>query len=202
MNFKTMLDKKSLSICVFCSSSDAVDDIYANEAHYLGTLMALSGHKLVYGGTNVGLMRVVASAMKSAGGSVTGVIPESIFHHGRAFGAADELIVTKDLRERKATMEQRSDAFVALPGGIGTLEEALEIMTLRQLQLHEKPLVFLNTAGYFEPLFSLLRTMAMQRFMKPDYTKLYCVATNAYDAILAIETFSPDVLASKWFDTE
>jgi len=202
MKFKSISNNNSLSICVFCSSSDAVDDIYTTEAHHLGTLMALRGHRLVYGGTNAGMMRVVASAMKSAGGSVTGVIPEKIYNHGRAFDAADELIVTKDLRERKATMEQRSDAFIALPGGIGTLEEALEIMTLRQLQLHEKPLVFLNTAGYFEPLFSMLRTMAMQRFMKPDYAKLYCVTTNAYDAILAIETFSPDVLASKWFDTE
>ena len=133
-------------------------------AEQLGGQMAGRGHALVYGGTNVGLMGSVARAMRQAGGKVVGVIPKFIADRGIAYEAADELIITNDMRQRKATMEARSDAFIAMPGGFGTLEEVLEIITLKQLQQHTKPVVFLNPGGFYDPLTSLFEHMYEKRF--------------------------------------
>ena len=135
------------SICVFCASSSAVAEVYVDVARRLGRRLAERGDRLVYGGGNIGLMGTLATACHERGGYIVGVIPESLKDKELAYEAADELIVTQDMRGRKTIMEKNADAFIALPGGFGTLEELLEIITLRQLHYHDKPVVILNTAS-------------------------------------------------------
>jgi|SRR5689334_12448398 uncharacterized protein (TIGR00730 family) len=188
----------SKNICVFSSSSDAVDPAFFALAQELGAEMARRGHRLVYGGTNIGLMGAVAKAAQQHGGKVVGVIPNFIASRGFAFDSADELIVTNDMRQRKATMEARADAFVALPGGFGTLEEALEIITLKQLQQHVKPVVFLNRAGYYDPLVAVFEHMYEHRFAKPDYRHMYTFADTVGAALDYVENYQPTALPSKW----
>ncbi len=139
-----------LNVCVFCSSSDVIEPTYFAAASELGTALASRRDTLIYGGTNVGLMGAVARAVHQHGGRVVGVIPSFIAGRGLAYSPADELIVTRDMRERKARMEERADVFVALPGGFGTLEEMLEIVTLKQLQQHTKAVIFLNVDGFYD----------------------------------------------------
>lgn len=130
------------TICVFCSSSSAIDAVYFNTAQELGKSIGERGWGLVYGGSDVGLMGAVARSVTQHSGPVVGVIPQTIHARGIAYETADEMIVTKDLRDRKAEMERRADAFIAMPGGFGTLEEVVEVLTLKQLQLHLKPIIF------------------------------------------------------------
>src|SRR5512146_1060648 len=161
------------SICVFSASSNAVHPAFFAPAEEVGAALAGRGHVLVYGGTNVGLMGAMARAAQQHGGKVIGVIPSFIAKRGWAYEQADELIITNDMRQRKATMEARSDAFLALPGGFGTLEEVLEVITLKQLQQHTKPVIFLNPDGYYDPLTSLFEHMYEKRFAKPAYRSMY-----------------------------
>ncbi|MGI9102942.1 MAG: TIGR00730 family Rossman fold protein [Terriglobales bacterium] len=186
------------AICVFSSSSDAVDPAFFALAEELGTEMALRGHVLVYGGTNVGLMGAAARAAQQHGGKVIGVIPAFIAKRGLAYEKANELIITNDMRQRKATMEARADAFLALPGGFGTLEEVLEVITLKQLQQHTKPVVFLNPRGYYDPLAALFEHMYAARFAKPVYRKMYEFAPGIAQALDYMETYQPPVLPAKW----
>ena len=143
------------TICVYCASSDAVDAAYGEAAEALGHLMGDRGDTLVYGGGTIGLMGILARATQSRGGHVVGVIPESLRTKELAYEEADELVVTPDLRTRKHEMDVRADAFIALPGGFGTLEEVVEVLTLKQLHLHDKAIVFLNTDEFWTPLFEL-----------------------------------------------
>ncbi len=163
-------------LCVYCASSNVVDEIYFEAARLLGGEMARRGIPLVYGGGNVGLMGAVASAVHAQGGNVVGVIPHALRDRELAYLNADELIVTAGMRERKAVMEERALGFVALPGGLGTLEEVLEVITSKQLGYHDKPIVFLNTAGFYDPLFTLIEHMRTQRFSVEDPARLYRVA--------------------------
>ncbi len=167
-------------------------------AEELGKEMARRGHVLVYGGTNVGLMGAVARAAQQGGGKVVGVIPKFIADRGLAYQSANELIVTNDMRQRKATMEARADAFVALPGGFGTLEEVLEIITLKQLQQHTKPVIFLNSDGYYDPLTTLFEHMYEHRFAKPAYRGMYEFAADVRSALDYMESYQPPVLPAKW----
>jgi cytokinin riboside 5'-monophosphate phosphoribohydrolase len=183
------------SICVFSSSRDSAFFALAEE---LGAEIARRGHVLVYGGTNVGLMGAVARAAQQGGGKVIGVIPKFIADRGIAYEAADELIVTNDMRQRKATMEARSDAFVALPGGFGTLEEVLEVITLKQLRQHTKPVVFLNPDGYYDPLTSLFEHMYEKRFAKPAYRGMYQFAPDVRSALDYMDQYQPPSLPAKW----
>ena len=189
----------SQAICVFSSSSDAVAPAYFKAACDLGLLIAQHGHTLVYGGSNVGLMGELARAVHTQQGKVIGVIPESIRARGVAYDLADELLVTADLRERKAVMEARSDAFIALPGGFGTLEEVSEVLTLKQLQLHVKPIVLVNTLGFYDRLLALYDHFYTEHFAKEQYRKLYYVAPDVDSALEHIETYQPPHLESKWF---
>ncbi len=189
----------SQAICVFSSSSDAVAPAYFKAACDLGSLIAQHGHTLVYGGSNVGLMGELARAVHTPQGTVIGVIPESIRARGVAYDLADELLVTADLRERKAVMEARSDAFIALPGGFGTLEEVSEVLTLKQLQLHTKPIVLVNTLGFYDRLLALYDHFYTEHFAKEQYRKLYYVAPDVASALEHIETYQPPHLESKWF---
>lgn len=187
------------SICVYSSSSDAVAAEYVRAAAELGRLIGERGMELVYGGANVGLMGTLARAAKEAGGRVTGVIPRAIAARGLAFGDADELVLTDTLRERKAVMEERAGAFIALPGGFGTLEETLEAITLKQLGIHDKPVAFVNTAGFYDGLLGLFERFYALDFAKAESRSLYHVASGPDEAMAYIETYSPVAFPEKWF---
>jgi hypothetical protein len=187
------------SVCVYCSSSSAVDPHYVTAAVELGTLLGERGLTLVYGGASVGLMGQLAQAVQRGGGRVLGVIPQSLRDREIAYEAADELIVTRDLRERKAIMESRADAFVALPGGFGTLEEVLEVLTLKQLRAHQKPVVFLNTAGFYDRLLAMFEQLFEQRFTKADHRHAYSVAATPAEVLPQLAHPRPMPEVTKWF---
>jgi len=187
------------SVCVFSSSSDAVASRYMEAASAFGALMAEQKLTLVYGGGKVGLMGAVARSVHANGGRVIGVIPHYLRRKEVAYEQADELIVTKDLRERKAIMEERADAFVALPGGFGTLEEILEILTLKQLEAHGKPVVFLNTNGFFEPLLAMFERLYHEQFTRRDYCGHYHVAHEPAGVLAHFDGYRPPPRVHKWF---
>ncbi|MEE4176219.1 MAG: TIGR00730 family Rossman fold protein [Bacteroides sp.] len=187
-----------MRICVFCSSSNFLDERFYEEARLLGTLIGKEKFKLVYGGTHVGLMGALALAVKEEKGLITGVIPQLIFNKGIAYDGVDELIVTRDLRERKATMERISDAFIALPGGFGTLEEFFELVTLKQLQVHFKPLVIINTLGYFDELIVFFERLFKERFASDRFRNLIYVADNPAKSLQYISEYKPEFIADKW----
>lgn len=189
------------SVCVFSSSSDAVAADYKIAAAELGAAIARRQWVLVYGGCRVGLMGAVARSAHAHGGRVVGVIPECFNRHELPYEQADELIVTRDLRERKAIMETRADAFVALPGGFGTLEEILEILTLKQLASHNKPIVFLNTAGFFDPLLTLFERIFVLHFAKEEGRVNYHVAASAEEVVSYLDNYQPPTQVEKWFPT-
>ncbi|MEM8485052.1 MAG: TIGR00730 family Rossman fold protein [Bacteroidota bacterium] len=181
------------NICVYCSSSNLLDDIYYLEARLLGQLMAKQGYGLVYGGGNVGLMGVIAKAVHESDGYVYGVIPQALKdREGVAYEIADELVVTDSLRERKALMFDKSQAFITLPGGIGTLEELLETLTLKQLGYHNAPMVIVNTDGFYNSLLALLSELLEKRFVKASFPELFTVVENVREAMVYINsTFEP-----------
>ena len=189
------------SICVFSSSSDVIDQGFFEVAAELGTAIARRGDIMVYGGCTVGLMGAVARAVHENKGNVIGVIPSFIESKGLGYDAADELIVTRDMRERKAVMETRSDAFIALPGGFGTLEEMFEIITLKQLQQHTKPIIFLNHAGFYDPLATLFEHMYEHRVAKAVYRNLYHFAPTVAEAFEYLDKYQPPQFENKWFKT-
>ena len=159
---------KIRNICVYCGSQQGRNNAYRQAAQTLGRAMAEAGIGLVYGGGTKGIMGAVADAVLSAGGRVTGIIPEFLMDKEasrHSLGQLSELHVTKDMHERKHMMFERSDAFVTLPGGIGTLEEIIEIMTWAQLGRHAKPMVLANIEGFWDPLNSLLAHMAGEGFI-------------------------------------
>jgi uncharacterized protein (TIGR00730 family) len=156
------------SICVYCGSQPGRDPAYMEAGRALGKSIAEHGLRLIYGGGTKGIMGAVASGVLGHGGEVTGIIPEFLVDMEatrHSLGQLDELIVTKDMHERKHKMFERSDAFVTLPGGIGTLEEIVEIMTWAQLGRHAKPMVFANINGFWDPMLELVRHMRDQGFI-------------------------------------
>ncbi|MEA3444796.1 MAG: TIGR00730 family Rossman fold protein [Bacteroidota bacterium] len=188
-----------MNICVFCSSSDALDLKYFETARELGNLMVQNQHDLIYGGSNVGLMNELANAIKSRGRKVTGVIPRLIHDKGLAHNNIDNLIVTPDMADRKKKMAQLSDAFIAMPGGFGTLEEILEIITLKQLQVHSKPVVFLNTNGFYNKLMEFFELFYQNYFAKTDYREYYFMANTPEEAIEYIENYNAPDFKDKWY---
>lgn len=188
-----------MRICVFCSSSNSIGKEYFNEADLLGEEMARRGHSLIYGGGDVGTMGAIAHALQDAGGHVIGVIPHALNElAGVGFKNADELIITETMRQRKAIMDENADAFVALPGGLGTFEELLEIITLKQLHYHSKAIVIMNSTGYYDPLLTLLEHAVAGRFMKDVTLDLFHVSESVTDAIEYIEAYKSTTAAAKW----
>ena len=187
-------------VCVFAASSNAVAPEFAAAAAELGGLLARNGVTLVYGGGKVGLMGVVARAVHAEGGRVIAVIPHYLKTQELLYATADEIVVTDGLRERKAVMEERADGFIALPGGFGTLEETLEVITLKQLQRHAKPVVLLDTAGFFQPLLGLFEQLFTLRFARRENADLYHVAARPEDAWAYLTTYQPRPAASKWME--
>lgn len=186
------------AVCVYAASSESLAPHFFAAAEELGSSLAARGLTLVYGGGKVGLMGACARAVHAGGGRVVGVIPAYLRTVELAYEGADELIETTDLRERKATMEARADAFIALPGGFGTLEETLEVLTLKQLRQHAKPIVFLNTAGFFDPLLEMFNRLYAGRFTRPENAGLYHVAATPHDALAHLASYEPRPLTGQW----
>lgn len=174
------------SVTVYCSSSRHVPRAYFDAAQAMGTAIAREGWTLVYGGNRIGCMEALADAARAAGGKVVGVTPQLLVDKGLADAHAHELIVTATMRERKAIMETRGDAFVTLPGGLGTLEEIFEIIVARQLGYHAKPIVLLNANGYFDPLLAMIDHGIAQKFIRTSSRDLFVVASRVSDAIGAL----------------
>lgn len=188
-----------MNICVFSSSSNAINEVYFREAEQLGKLIAKGNHTLINGGANVGLMEAVTISASLSGGKTIGIIPEKLINRSLASENSHEVIVTPDMHNRKVQMRDISDAFIALPGGFGTLEEILEVITLRQLEYHTKPIVFINTNHFFDNLFKQFEVSYNEMFAKDIYRELYFVAQDAAEAMNYITNYVPVVLDSKWF---
>ncbi|HUS16050.1 MAG TPA: TIGR00730 family Rossman fold protein [Chloroflexia bacterium] len=183
------------ALCVYCASSDRIAPGYFAAAAELGAAMATRGYALVYGGAQVGLMGAVARAVHAHGGYVIGVLPGLFQTKELAYELADELIITRDLRERKAIMEAHADGFIGLPGGFGTLEEILEILTLKQIGLTAKPVVLLNTAGFYAPLDVLFEHIYEQQFAPTTSRELYHLADDVPGAFAYLDSSPPPLPA-------
>ena len=179
------------SVCVYCASSSKVDAIYFEAAKLLGKLIARNNLRCIYGAGNQGLMGTIADSVLDAGGKVTGIIPRFMYEEGWHYERLQDIEITNSMHERKARMASLSDAVIALPGGCGTLEELLEIITWKQLGLYLNPIVILNTAGYYDPLLALLEKAVEQNFMRTEHTRMWVVATTPQDAIDALYS-APD----------
>ena len=188
------------SICVFCASSNAVDKVYHQVATDLGQRIGLLGLDLIFGGGGIGLMGDVARGVHDKGGRVVGVIPEFFLNNEQPieYAKADELIITKDMRSRKAIMDERSDAFIVLPGGIGTLEEATEIISMKQLGLTEKPIVFINTNKFYDAFILNLNRMIELKFAKQSTLDLINVLPDPLSALEFMTAYQPQKTNSKW----
>lgn len=187
------------SVCVFCGSSAGKDPVFADAARALGDALGRRGIRLVYGGASVGLMGVVADAALAAGGEAVGVIPEPLFGKEVAHLGLTRLHRVASMHERKTLMYELSDGFVALPGGMGTLEEIFEILTWAQLGLHQKPCGFLNVDGYFDPLLAFLDEMAAKGFLKEKHRALIHVAADV-DGLLKAFAGAKAPQLDKWIE--
>lgn len=174
---------KIQSVCVYAASSTKVPEIYFNTAHELGTLLAMHHLRLINGAGRQGLMRECADACMEHGGQVTGVIPTFMIEQGWQYTGLTELIETKDIHTRKQTMARLSDGVIALPGGCGTLEELLEIITWKQLGLYLNPIVILNVDGFFNNLLDQLKLAADENFMRSEHLNIWEVASTPKEAI-------------------
>ena len=161
--------------------------------------MASRGHTLVYGGCDVGVMGAIARAVKGAGGKVIGIVPRRLDESGLTYREADEIIITESMAERKAAMEQNADAFIALPGGLGTLEELSEVLTLKQLGYVRGPVVILNSEEFYADLLAHFERLYRERFAKPEYRSLYHVSPSPNEALEHIEHYVDQPLPRKWF---
>ncbi|CAN7382438.1 TIGR00730 family Rossman fold protein [Rhizobacter sp. LjRoot28] len=171
------------SLCVYCGSSPGTEPAYAAAARQVGTLIGQRGWQLVYGGGRAGLMGIVADAALAAGAPVIGVIPRSLMVRELGHAGLTELHVVDTMHQRKTLMAERADAFVALPGGIGTFEELFEVWTWRQLGYHDKPVGLLNVAGYYDPLLGFLDRSRDQGFIRDAQHELLRVSTDAGDLL-------------------
>jgi uncharacterized protein (TIGR00730 family) len=175
-----------MTVCVFAASSSRIDPGYAEAASLLGTLFARSGINVIYGGGGIGLMGVLADAVMEHGGSITGVIPSFMNDEGWGHPSVSDMIVTSDMGERKKNMFARAEAVVALPGGIGTLEELTEAITLKQLGLFHGPVVMLNTLGFYNPLIGMLDQMIHGNFMRSEHKNMWTIAETPEEVIAAL----------------
>src|SRR5437764_4310873 len=179
------------SLCVYCGSSSAVDEKYRAAATELGASLAAAGIELVYGGGRVGLMGILADAVLAGGGRVVGIIPERLRAAEVAHQGATELVIAGSMHDRKRLMAERADAFAVLPGGIGTLDETFEILTWRQLGLHDKPIFLVDVAGYWQPLRDLLDHLSAQGFTASLVPKLLEIVPNVAELMRALGDAQP-----------
>ncbi len=180
-----------MNICVYGASSDAIDKKYIEAGEKLGEEMAKRGHTLVFGGGASGLMGAVARGMAKGGGEIIGIAPSFFDVDGVLFDKCTKFIYTETMRERKQLLEDLSDAFIMSPGGIGTYEEFFEVLTLKQLDRHNKPISILNTMEYYTPMDNLLRETANCGFMRQESLSLYEIFENVNDILDYIESYVP-----------
>ena len=183
------------SICVYCGSSPGLDPVYMQAGRTLGLSMAAAGLRLVYGGGTRGIMGAVAAGTRDGGGSIMGIIPRFLMNKEATeagLSGLDELVITEDMHERKHRMFEESDAFVALPGGIGTVEEIVEIMTWAQLGRHRKPIVYANVNGFWNPMLSLLDHMRKEGFVHTSHLVQPIVVDDPREIVGAILAHAPD----------
>ncbi len=176
-----------MNICVYAASSGCSSEAFTLLARELGRTMAMRGHSLVNGAGRTGLMAAAAEGCMEAGGQAVGVIPRFMTEQGWQHPSMTRLVVTADMHERKETMARMADACIALPGGVGTLEELLEIITWKQLGLFLKPIVVLNAGGYYDPLLAQLDRAVDERFMRPVHRDIWRVAATAGEAVRMAE---------------
>ena len=176
------------SVCVYSASSTKIDSIYFETAHQLGTLLGTQGIRLVNGAGNMGLMAAVADSVLAGGGVVTGVIPRFMVEQGWHHTGLTELVEVDTMHERKRRMAELSDAVIALPGGCGTLEELLEVITWKQLGLYLKPIVILNVKGYYAPLLEMFGRAAEEHFMGARHMDIWRVAQTPAEALELVRT--------------
>jgi uncharacterized protein (TIGR00730 family) len=188
-------------ICVFCGSYSGSQPIYLETTQAIGQGIAQGGYTLVYGGGKVGLMGAVADSALAAGGAVVGVMPKALVDKELAHTGLTELHVVDTMHTRKAMMAERADAFIALPGGFGTLDELFEIITWLQLGFHRKPIALLNVEGYFDPIIELIEHMAEEGFIKPEHRRVVMVSNSPADLLQRLPSYeAPDVV--KWVHKE
>ncbi|GAA1656528.1 TIGR00730 family Rossman fold protein [Microbacterium flavum] len=183
------------TVTVFCGSSPGFDPVYLDAARAVGAAIGAAGMSLAYGGGHVGLMGAVADAAVAAGAEVTGVIPRALQAREEVNDNLTELILVDTMHERKMIMADRADAFLALPGGPGTLEELTEQWTWAQLGIHDKPVGILNVDGYFDPLLAFVANMRDRGFTHPRYTDMLVVATEPGEALARLRDYVPPVRA-------
>lgn len=183
------------SVCVFCGSSDAADPDYLRAAANLGKAFAAADLRLVYGGGGVGLMGACARAAHDAGGRVLGIIPDFLVGREQALGSVEHVVVS-NMHERKMLMFERSDAFVVLPGGVGTLEEVVELLSWRRLGLHAKPVVFHNPGGFWRPLFDLFQHTVDARLTPPEFMSAWTALERIEDIVPTLLSARPDPAAT------
>lgn len=171
------------SVCAFCSSSDTLDAIFYEDSRKLGELLGKNGIDLVYGGSCVGMMYEVARSAKANGAKILGVMPEKLYNFGVSSDECDEFYLTKDMRSRKLKMDKLSDSIVTLAGGFGTLEEVSEMIVQKQLGYNNKPIVFLNTNGFYNNLFEFFNDVMQNSFAKDTAKKLYYIANTPEEAV-------------------
>jgi len=186
-------------ICVYCGANSGLDPRYRESAWQLGAALALAGLGVVYGGGNVGLMGAVADGALSVGGEVIGVIPRALMEKELGHRGVSKLFEVGSMHERKALMVDLSDAFIALPGGFGTLDELFETLTWLQLEFHHKPIGLLNVGGYFDGLMAFVAHMRDHGFVKPEHAACLLVESDAAALLSALRAFSPPRLG-KWME--
>lgn len=179
------------SLCVYCGSSTGASPAYADAARALGALMVEQNIALVYGGGNVGLMGVIADEVMRLGGDVTGVIPQALMNKEVGHRGLPKLHVVKDMHERKALMAELSDGFIAMPGGIGTLEELFEVFTWAQLGFHEKPIALLNVEGFYDGLIGFLDHVVAQRFLRREQASVLLHDASPAALLQKMRDFKP-----------
>lgn len=186
------MTKKIKNICVFASSSNYLDEIFYKDAQQLGKLLGENNYNIVYGGSKLGLMYSCAGAVKETGGKIIGIMPEKIANFGCANPEdCDEFILTAGMRERKAKLDEVSDAVIALAGGYGTLEELTEMIVQKQLAYNNKPIVILNTDGFYDKLIEFFEVIIRRNFANPASTTLFYVAKTPEEAIDYINNYQP-----------
>jgi uncharacterized protein (TIGR00730 family) len=188
------------NICVFCGSSTGNGKLYAEHARSLGKAIARSGYHLVYGGSNIGLMRIIADEVMAGGGKVTGVMPNGLADKEIAHIGIHHLHLVDSMHERKAMMASMSDAFIAMPGGLGTLDEIFEILSWNQLEIITKPAALYNVGGYYNHLLAFLDHSVHEKFIRPEHRANLLVDDDAGSLLKKLREFIPNRPPSKWVD--
>ncbi len=177
------------NICVYCSSSEYLEEKFYKVAYKFGEMIAKTGNNLVYGGSTCGCMGKVANGVLDNGGNVIGIIPKAIMEKGIANPEASEIIVSNDMNDRKMMMENKADAFVALPGSFGTMDEIFQVIVTKQLSYHKKAIVFLNVDGYYDPLFAMIENFYKYGFARDFNRELYHISNTIEDAAEYLENY-------------